>query len=129
MVWKNFTVYIEISDVPNSEGEEKTEAAYLGKEEWSASQGKKKAERRSWWPHSMNFQFKHVYLYLWTNGCSWPCVLRECTNNSSTTEPLIRNHGFHCHQVVAVSKCTNQCVGAWKCLHEAHSIINLRSKT
>lgn len=33
MVRKNFTVYIEISDVPNSEGEEKTEAAYLGKEE------------------------------------------------------------------------------------------------
>lgn len=74
-------------------------------------------------------QFKHVYLYLWTNSLSWPLVLREYRNNSSTLRPLVRNHGFHCHQVVAVRKCIDQALEARKCLSEAHGIINLRSKT
>lgn len=36
-VWKNFKVFIEILDVFNFKNEEKTEVAYLGKEEWSIS--------------------------------------------------------------------------------------------
>ena len=47
LVWKNFKVYIEISDVSNSESQEKTEAFSLGKKEWNAIQGGKKAEKRA----------------------------------------------------------------------------------
>lgn len=62
-MWKNFKVYTETSDVLNSESEEKTEASYLGKEELSASQGEKKAEKKSWWFHCMNFHSLNTFIF------------------------------------------------------------------
>lgn len=95
------------------------------KRQW---RGKESRKKRPIAPLHEFLQLKHVYLYLWTNGCFWRCVLRKC-RNSSTPKPLIRNHGFHCHHVVTVRKCTKQVLGAWECLYPANGIINLRSKT
>ena len=89
--------------------------------------GERKQKKELMAPLHEFSQFKHVYLYLWTNGCYWSCVQREC-KNSSTLKPLFRNQGFHCHQVVAMRKCTNQFLGAWECQYEVYGIINLNSK-
>lgn len=107
-MWKNFKVYIVVSDVSNSENKGKTEAAYLGNEKESRIRKRK----RLMTPRHEFLRFKQVYLYLWTNSHSWPFVIREYRNNSSTLRPLIRNHGFRCHLVVAVRKCINQVLEA-----------------
>lgn len=50
------------------------------------SRGKESKKKRLITPSHEFSHLKHVYLYLWTNGCSWPCVLRKC-RNSSTPNP------------------------------------------
>lgn len=58
---------MEMADVPNSDSKEMTEAAYLGKEEWSTNQ-KEKKERRSWSSHCMNSHSLNFSRFIFPSG-------------------------------------------------------------